>query len=373
MENQKRSKHAAIGSWLGCCAVAVSLVVAGRASAVVTVGVATNNGVPGGTLTLTMSISRETTDSSVASANVDVIFDTTQLQLTGACSDAGAAACQVNADCTAPAICVFSPGPCQIDPRLTKQTFNVFVPDFQNVPVGRRRLRLAILDTEPPVDTFTDGILGTCTFQVLSGAAAGPLTLYAGACSNSGTACLDATQCPASEFCVVRFNVGDEHGQTIPNAKVQVVPGVIVAATPTPTGPTVTPTDTPSPTPTPTSSPTITPSPSVTVTSITATPTITRTATVTMVEMTATPTLTRTSTAGTPSPTVTLTTATNTPTKTVPGGSPTPTRTTTAGGGGGKTDTDGCNTIGGSQTGVSGSLAWLAVPVALLVRRRLRG
>jgi Cys-rich repeat protein len=56
---------------------------------------------------------------------------------------------------------------CQIAPRLADQFFpEIRLPQTPRVPDGFQRLRVAVVDTEPPLDTFGDGLLATCRFRI---------------------------------------------------------------------------------------------------------------------------------------------------------------------------------------------------------------
>lgn len=175
MNENKRMRQARSGSVVACFAVIASLLVGARAMAVVTVKVATDDGPQGGVLHMTLSVTRQAGDGSLASLNTDVIFNNAQLDLIGNCSDN--AACRTSADCGTGDFCRFIPTACQKDPRLTDQTVEVIPPDFQNVQPGQRRIRFAIVATRLPVPTFTDGSLVTCTFQIPASAPIGPITL----------------------------------------------------------------------------------------------------------------------------------------------------------------------------------------------------
>ncbi|MFQ5667064.1 MAG: hypothetical protein ACE5I7_11605 [Candidatus Binatia bacterium] len=342
MENPRRWKRAGVGGWKSaCCAVAVSLVYAASASAVVSVTVATSDGVPGGTVTLTMSVSRTAGEPPIANVQADILFDTTQIQLVGTCVADGAA-CQGSADCAGDGTCDL---PCEKDPRLAVQILSATLPVTVRPPdpAPMRRLRLAVLPpTQVPIPTFDDGVVATCTFQVPDTAELGPQTLTSD----------DA-----------RLNAGDALGQLLP-AEAVLEPGSVVAPpTPTPTGPTGTPTpvvtetETPAATPateTPTDTPVVTVSPSNT-------PTNTPMNTPTVKEGTATP-------ANTPTNTLVPTrTATSVPPTATRTNAPQATATKKGGGGGG------C-TVTAVETGRGGAFVWFVVPAALLLwRRRFRG
>ena len=153
MADPTRLKRTAMLGWLaGCCAVVVSLVGGARAAAAVTMTVATTSGAPGGSVTLEWSLTRDAADPVVAGAQVDIIFDTTQIQLSG---------------------------PCTKDPRLTQQTFSADLPTYPPVPPMHQRLRLAVFDDlSHPNGSFDSGVLATCAFKVQDTAVAGqPISL----------------------------------------------------------------------------------------------------------------------------------------------------------------------------------------------------
>jgi hypothetical protein len=336
--------------------LALCLGLAAEAHAVVTVRVVTGDGIPGGTVSLMMSLSREAGDPNVSTVQADLIFNTNQLQLVGTCPGGGT--CQFNSDCSGGQLCQI---PCQKDPRLTEQSFEAVVPDFQNVPQGQERLRLSFLplfDPPLPVRVITDGTLATCTFGVPGQPALGQIVLSSDP---------------------VRFQVADDSIPTpmILNAQIVLMPGVIAEPTPTQTVTetatiTATPTDTATqgPTNTPTDTPTAgTPTPTNTPTGMVGTNTPTNTPT----GGTPTNTPTNTPTGGTPtsSPTITPTggtgTPTNTPTRTATGGTATPTQ----GGGGGAADDDSCAIQPADRALNEGGL-WLVVPGLLVFWRRRR-
>ena len=59
---------------------------------------------------------------------------------------------------------------CAMDPRLTAQVLSATLPGLPPAPAGLRRLRLFIGDITPPVASFADGRIVTCTFQVTGNA-----------------------------------------------------------------------------------------------------------------------------------------------------------------------------------------------------------
>src|ERR1700687_5543577 len=190
MADPKRFMRAAMKDWfVVCCSVAVSLVVAAQAFAAVTLTVATTDGVQGANLTLTWSITRGGSDPIVAGAQLDIIFDTAQMQLAGTCVK---------------------------DARLTQQTFSADLPTFPPVPANHQRLRLAVLnDLQHPTGTFDSGALATCTFQVKADAPAGQLVTLS----------------------AERVNVSDSNDNLIHGVQVTLTPGHILPGpgTPTPT------------------------------------------------------------------------------------------------------------------------------------------
>jgi hypothetical protein len=196
MANPRWLKRAAASGSLMCCAIGVSLVLAAQASATVKLTVATGDAVQGGTLTLTESVTRDPADPVLATAQMDIIFDTAQIQFVS----------------------------CQLDPRLTQQTSSFTTPSFPPVASGHRRLRLEVFQqNNHPTATFDSGILTTCTFQVATDAAPGqPVSLT-----------------------TERVVVGDSpNDNEVPGVQVQIIPGVVKVPTVTPI-PTATPTPIP--------------------------------------------------------------------------------------------------------------------------------
>ncbi|HYD47904.1 MAG TPA: MYXO-CTERM sorting domain-containing protein [Terriglobales bacterium] len=346
-ETQMSNAKARLGALAAATLVGLSALAA-PAAAVVTLRVTTNDAVPGGEATLTISISRSSVEESVASAQLDVTFFRLQYALAGACSGTGAS-CQNNDEC--------DEGRCQLecakDPRLAQQDFNATFPEFQNLPDGQKKVRLrwlAPIQGTLPLPTFDDGVIATCTLRVPGNAGVGQVNLVAD-----------------------RFEVGDEEGDVLESA-VEVIPGNIVGELPTATvTPTVevTPTEEPTATEVPTEVPTATEVPTeiATATEVPATATTapTEAASPTPVD-TASPT--RTNTVVVPTSTVVPPTSTQVaPTRTstsVATAEPTETPDTGADG----DDDDGCSIAANS----SGSLGWhwLALPAALLLARRRR-
>jgi hypothetical protein len=156
-----------------------------------------------------MGLRREATDPLVANAQTDIIFDTAQIQLIGACSNDGSQ-CQSSAEC-GQGTCAL---PCNIDPRLTHQLVSANSPGFPPVPPGDRRLRLSVTDDlNHPTASFDTGGLITCIFQVSASAPPNqPVSLTP-----------------------ERLSVGDNSFNTIANPQIQVIPGRILPAAGTPT------------------------------------------------------------------------------------------------------------------------------------------
>ncbi len=180
MADPRRLKRTAMISWLaGCCAVWGALVGGAQAAAAVTLTVATGDGAPGGNLTLTWSLTRTGTDPEVSGAQIDIIFDTAQIQL----------------------------GTCTKDPRLAQQGFSADLPTYPPVPAGDQRLRLAVFDDiSHPTASFDSGVLATCTFAVPSTAAPGQTV----------------------SLSTDRAQVSDVNDDLIPNVQVVVSPGVVL-------------------------------------------------------------------------------------------------------------------------------------------------
>lgn len=294
------------------------------ATGVVTLEVSTSDGERGGTLPLVVGLTRAEGDSSIASTQLDLIFDGAQLTLAGACSSDGAA-CQSNNDC--------GDGRCELlcdkDARLEQQDFNATFPEFQNGEPGERRVRLRLLapiQVQLPLPTVEDGFLAMCMFDIAPDAPLGLVALRGD-----------------------RVEVGDEESNVV-DAELVIMAGNIVDQFPTPTPTAEVPTETPTPaaeTPTPvdTATPTSTPEPQPTNTELVA-------PTATPPQPTDTPVM---------APTVT---ATVQPTATSP---PVATSTPEDSKRG---DDDGCaiNPDGGSGSG----LAWLAFALGAALRLRRR-
>lgn len=219
-----------------------------------TLHVMTTDGVAGGQIRLEMRLERASQQEEVATINVDLLFDTRQLNLGGQCADG--AGCTLSEQCPEGDTCRFAPHVCTLDPRLTEQTLEVIPPDFQNVAnPNLYRLRFAVVATQPPIPIITDGPVLSCTFDVRADAEEGLLQISA-----------------------ERLQVADN---SIPAAglpaEVMLHAGRIIPGTPGPTWtPTITgtrPTSTPTPTPTETPGTPGTGTPTITLTPGTPSPT----------------------------------------------------------------------------------------------------
>jgi len=365
MHNRSERMHVWGRTLVVAWALALGIGVTSEARALVEVHVRGGNGIPGGTLAVTMSItSPDPEDPDIATVQADLIFETGQLQLIGTCPTGGGM-CQTNGDCPGMELCQI---PCEKNLDLTGQSFEAVIPSFQNVPTGQRRVRLAFLpvfDPPLPIRLIPDGLLATCNFQIPADAPLGPIFM---------------TSDP------IRFQVADDMAQIVEDAVIEIETGSIqeptVTATPsetateTPTGNTETPTPTHTPTAT---EETATATPSNTPTGGTPTITATITPTVTGGGGTLTPTPSHTPTSGTSGPTFTATPTTPAVTHT-PTGASTATRTPT-----GPTATptsgvapadDDCSCRLGPETGASMASRWgrWSIPIAVLVwLRRRRG
>jgi len=330
-------------------------------SAAVVVRVVTSDGVPGGAVTLEARLEGDPSDPAVAGVQMDLVLNTTQLELEGQCST-DQSSCEDGTLCPGQGRCVPT---CVASSGLTQHVLVAAYPDFQNVPVGHRRLRLPVNADDFPPAGLPAGRLLTCTFPVRDGASLGAFEITAD---------------------LARFRLTDEASDAIPGTLV-IEPGTIVSELPTvtPTStetatertPTTTPSETATfgtPTPddvtaTPTANPTDTPADE--------TPTSTPSGVATP---TSTPTLVPTSTSTIPQATVTAVPSTPSvtavPTETVaPAASATPTSasptaTSTTGGtsGGRVKDNDGCTLV---EVNMGPTVVWpWTLAVALLLTRR---
>jgi len=106
-------------------------------------------GIPGEFVTIDVGL---TGGDDVTTAQVDVLFDMSQLQVS----------------ITEPA--------CTLHPRLLDEgsfEAEVRLPQVPSNPPGLGRLRLAVLDKMPPIDSFGEGPIWQCTFRIQPGAAPG--------------------------------------------------------------------------------------------------------------------------------------------------------------------------------------------------------
>jgi hypothetical protein len=306
------------------CAVVSILGLAGGVLADATVQLSTSDGAPGGTVTLTMSLTREAGDPAFAGAQVDLILDRSQLGIDAQCSES-AAQCDSGLDCDDAEACSLIS--CQRDPRLPAAIQLIAnSPRFQNVEPANKRLRLGVVGPVIPVTTFEDGVVLTCDLDVPASAAFGVQNLSTD-----------------------RLVVSDEVGDIIP-ATVIVSAGSIVDPTQLTPAMTATPTSTATP---PVGTPTSTPTGSG--------PPATSTSTSTPGGGGGTPTSTSTSV---------IPTATHTGTT---GGTPTATPTQGGGGGGGGGDGCDCAITPEADRSKGTALIWLSLlPVALVWWRRSR-
>ena len=273
------------------CAVALAAATAASRVGAVVVTVSSPDGAPGEPLEVTVGLQRAEGDPTVTGAQTDVLFNTTQIELVGACADDQSAcrgdadcggtcaddqsACRENADCGKDGqgndincSLLNCNLPCTNAPQVNAGDFVADLPDTIRPPdePPMDRLRVAVFAFANPAATYDTGPLVTCTFQIKSDAAAGQIE-----------ASTDRTQAsdPATELIpgvttdVRMGNICDGICPTVtPTATLT---PELPTATPTEAGPTSTPvpTDTPRPTNTPTARPTNTavPSPTSTATS----------------------------------------------------------------------------------------------------------
>jgi hypothetical protein len=113
----------------------------------VTVQVGSASGLRGTSVVIPVSMSGG--NGSVAGAQIDIVFDAAVLD---------------------------SPT-CALDARLTNHSLSYSFPSDPPVPSGKTRVRTLVLDTNAPTDTFSDGVMLSCTFQIKAGAAFGASTL----------------------------------------------------------------------------------------------------------------------------------------------------------------------------------------------------
>lgn len=157
---------------LGCPGEGLPLFAHDRPQDVRTIDVGSATGSPGGTVPITINLGG---GGDVATAQLDLLFDTTVLDITD------------------------PPTQCSVAPRLnaTETSFN-FLPRRPNAPDNEARLRLFVADLmlcqdnlSYPFDAFDEGPLLACTFQIKANAPLGP-----------------------SQLTPERLNIGDARGNT---------------------------------------------------------------------------------------------------------------------------------------------------------------
>jgi hypothetical protein len=140
--------------WSAVFVVAAVVLSAGGAVAQVPqLAIGNASGAPDGQATVTVSLSNA--GESAATAQLDVLFDEAVLSIADPVSA------------------------CVKDARLTAQVLNATLPGSPPAPEGQKRLRLAILDIMPPIESLSDGNLVTCTFDIATDAPLGDVTLTA--------------------------------------------------------------------------------------------------------------------------------------------------------------------------------------------------
>jgi MYXO-CTERM domain-containing protein len=273
--------------------------------------VAGGSGVPGGTVSVTVSLADDVDDAGV-SAGLDLRFGADALEFFGPVEDSCAVAERLSA---------------------THGVAGMLLdPDLLN-------LEVFVLVGPPPPPPLGNGELVTCDFRIRDGVPAGTVALE--------------IEAPI---------LGDAEGTPIPvrvrNGSVEIL-AAVPTSTPTATG-TPRPTDTPEATPTATGTGEVTATATATATNTSPPATSTATATRTGSPVTP-PTATATDTPSTPPPTTATATATRT------GATPTATRRPGGGGDGG------CNVTPVDASTSPGAAALLLLPAVLLwVRRRGR-
>jgi hypothetical protein len=168
---------------LGCAQEGQPLIFSHDRGDLVTLTVGSASGAAGNTAAVSIDLSGG--GGEVATAQLDLLFDPTAF------------------DITDPSVA------CVKDPRLTEHVLSVTLPDAPPAPPGLQRLRLFVGDLTPPVSTFADGRIATCTFGVKGGGTATQVALEAD-----------------------RLNVGDALGNVFGS---QAVSGGVSILLPTPT------------------------------------------------------------------------------------------------------------------------------------------
>ncbi len=129
----------------GCVQEGQPLLFSHDRGGMVTLTVGSTTSTEGGTATISVDMSGGVGE--VSTAQIDLLFDPATLEVDNASS-----ACTKNA-------------------RLTAQVLSATLPSTPAPPTGLQRLRLFVGDITPPVATFADGPLVSCTFRVKNGAA----------------------------------------------------------------------------------------------------------------------------------------------------------------------------------------------------------
>jgi hypothetical protein len=156
---------AVINLGLGCPGEGSPLIFAqDRTNETRTIDVATIMGIPGQFVTVPVSV---TGGGDVTTAQVDILYDQSLLAPGQPTSNGGAV------DPSAPA--------CTLDPRIlaagTGFEAEVTMPQTPSNPPGQGRLRVAVVDKMPPVDSFDAGVVFNCTFRIQPGAVPGSYQL----------------------------------------------------------------------------------------------------------------------------------------------------------------------------------------------------
>jgi len=167
----------------GCQQEVEPLTFAHNRGGMVTLTVGATVSAPGDTATVSVDLSGG--NGAVATAQLDLLFDPTLLQI----GDPTTA--------------------CVKDPRLTEHVLSTSLPGVPPAPSGLQRLRIFIGDLTAPIATFADGQIVTCTFGVTPGVAASQIVVAAD-----------------------RLNVGDAVGDVFTS---QAISGGVSILLPTPT------------------------------------------------------------------------------------------------------------------------------------------
>jgi Tol biopolymer transport system component len=124
-----------------------------RAGDMVTFGIGSAAGSPAETVTV--QIDARGGGGEMVMAQIDLLYDPALLTVT----DASTA--------------------CRLHPRLTQQILRASLPDDPPAPDGKQRLRVFVGDIVLPTDTFDDGPIASCTFEINGDAEAGVASLVA--------------------------------------------------------------------------------------------------------------------------------------------------------------------------------------------------